>query len=174
MEAKATIIKTMTVVTAVSRRVGHVTLVTSCRTSCRKVKGLLFFAISYINAQSYRTRASDLYHVSRKPDGLITQSQSKGKEKKYFSEPPLKLPPILTINFQISHHSIYAVVIWCRLRDSNPRPPDYKSGALPAELSRPTYISITNRVAAQKPTGKRVLISFTNIVTNNNIYAHNK
>lgn len=22
--------------------------------------------------------------------------------------------------------------IWCRLRDSNPRPPDYKSGALPA------------------------------------------
>ena len=26
--------------------------------------------------------------------------------------------------------------IWCRLRDSNPRPPDYKSGALPAELSR--------------------------------------
>src|SRR3546814_3968712 len=26
---------------------------------------------------------------------------------------------------------------WCRLRDSNPRPPDYKSGALPAELSRP-------------------------------------
>src|SRR5262245_7823896 len=27
-------------------------------------------------------------------------------------------------------------VEWCRLRDSNPRPPDYKSGALPAELSR--------------------------------------
>ena len=27
--------------------------------------------------------------------------------------------------------------IWCRLRDSNPRPPDYKSGALPAELRRP-------------------------------------
>ena len=26
---------------------------------------------------------------------------------------------------------------WCRLRDSNPRPPDYKSGALPTELSRP-------------------------------------
>src|SRR6056297_1444877 len=26
--------------------------------------------------------------------------------------------------------------IWCRLRDSNPRPPDYKSGALPTELSR--------------------------------------
>ena len=25
---------------------------------------------------------------------------------------------------------------WCRLRDSNPRPPDYKSGALPSELSR--------------------------------------
>src|SRR5690606_5112148 len=26
---------------------------------------------------------------------------------------------------------------WCRLQVSNPRPPDYKSGALPAELSRP-------------------------------------
>src|SRR3546814_10665822 len=25
---------------------------------------------------------------------------------------------------------------WCRLQDSNPRPPDYKSGALPTELSR--------------------------------------
>src|SRR5207249_8209837 len=27
-------------------------------------------------------------------------------------------------------------VSWCRLRDSNPRPRDYKSRALPAELSR--------------------------------------
>ena len=27
---------------------------------------------------------------------------------------------------------------WCRLRDFNPRPPDYKSGALPTELSRPS------------------------------------
>ena len=26
---------------------------------------------------------------------------------------------------------------WCRLQDSNPWPPDYKSGALPTELSRP-------------------------------------
>ncbi len=25
---------------------------------------------------------------------------------------------------------------WCRVRDSNPRPPDYKSGALPTELTR--------------------------------------
>jgi hypothetical protein len=25
---------------------------------------------------------------------------------------------------------------WCRLQDSNPWPPDYKSGALPTELSR--------------------------------------
>src|SRR4051812_30771045 len=26
--------------------------------------------------------------------------------------------------------------VWCRLQDSNPWPPDYKSGALPTELSR--------------------------------------
>jgi hypothetical protein len=26
--------------------------------------------------------------------------------------------------------------MWCRLQDSNPWPPDYKSGALPTELSR--------------------------------------
>ena len=26
--------------------------------------------------------------------------------------------------------------LWCRLQDSNPWPPDYKSGALPTELSR--------------------------------------
>ena len=25
---------------------------------------------------------------------------------------------------------------WCRLQDLNPRPPDYKSGALPTELNR--------------------------------------
>ena len=31
---------------------------------------------------------------------------------------------------------IYQLFTWCRLRDSNPRPPDYKSGALPTELSR--------------------------------------
>lgn len=29
-----------------------------------------------------------------------------------------------------------ACLHWCRLQGSNPRPPDYKSGALPAELSR--------------------------------------
>src|SRR5262249_54308198 len=29
-----------------------------------------------------------------------------------------------------------AVVNWCRVRGSNPRPPDYKSGALPTELTR--------------------------------------
>ncbi len=30
----------------------------------------------------------------------------------------------------------FILLIWCRLRDSNPRPRDYKSRALPAELSR--------------------------------------
>jgi hypothetical protein len=30
---------------------------------------------------------------------------------------------------------------WCRLQDSNPWPPDYKSGALPTELSRPMVIA---------------------------------
>ena len=30
------------------------------------------------------------------------------------------------------HHSS----MWCRLKDLNPQPPDYKSGALPIELSR--------------------------------------
>ena len=28
---------------------------------------------------------------------------------------------------------------WCRLRDLNSQPPDYKSGALPVELSRQTH-----------------------------------
>ena len=28
------------------------------------------------------------------------------------------------------------IVAWCRLEDSNPRPDDYKSTALPTELSR--------------------------------------
>ena len=30
----------------------------------------------------------------------------------------------------------YFMDFWCRSRDSNPRHPDYKSGALPAELDR--------------------------------------
>ena len=34
------------------------------------------------------------------------------------------------------HHSSR----WCRLKDLNPQPPDYKSGALPIELSRLNYI----------------------------------
>jgi hypothetical protein len=29
---------------------------------------------------------------------------------------------------------------WCRLQDSNPWPPDYKSGALPTELSRQAFM----------------------------------
>ena len=29
------------------------------------------------------------------------------------------------------------IFLWCRLRDLNPRPTDYKSVALPTELSRP-------------------------------------
>jgi hypothetical protein len=31
---------------------------------------------------------------------------------------------------------------WCRRRDSNPQPPDYKSGALPIVLLRPKYALI--------------------------------
>ena len=34
------------------------------------------------------------------------------------------------------HHSS----MWCRLKDLNPQPPDYKSGALPIELSRLIYM----------------------------------
>lgn len=34
--------------------------------------------------------------------------------------------------------------LWCRLQDSNPRPSDYKSDALPAELSRPMKKPVTN------------------------------
>jgi hypothetical protein len=30
----------------------------------------------------------------------------------------------------------FSDLIWCRLEDSNPRPTDYKSAALPTELSR--------------------------------------
>src|SRR6476661_1296190 len=30
--------------------------------------------------------------------------------------------------------------LWCRLEDSNPRPTDYKSAALPPELSRPGHV----------------------------------
>src|SRR6478752_693834 len=33
--------------------------------------------------------------------------------------------------------SDFAVSEWCPRQGSNPRPPDYKSGALPTELSRP-------------------------------------
>ena len=36
------------------------------------------------------------------------------------------------------HHSS----MWCRLKDLNPQPPDYKSGALPIELSRHIYLMV--------------------------------
>src|SRR6056297_1481785 len=39
-------------------------------------------------------------------------------------------------------------VLWCRKRDSNPRPTDYKSVALPAELFR---LSLPRRAIVGKP-----------------------
>jgi aldehyde dehydrogenase (NAD+) len=36
---------------------------------------------------------------------------------------------------------------WCRLQDSNPWPPDYKSGALPTELSRPVWDATPHSVS---------------------------
>lgn len=38
-------------------------------------------------------------------------------------------------------------VIWCRLQESNPRPTDYKSVALPAELNRRPAIDRTGGLA---------------------------
>src|ERR1700730_15757907 len=37
----------------------------------------------------------------------------------------------------------WTILFWCRLQESNPRPRDYKSRALPAELSRLARILIT-------------------------------
>jgi hypothetical protein len=52
---------------------------------------------------------------------------------------------------------------WCRLRDSNPRPPDYKSGALPAELRRLTSATrpaslrdVDLRIAATRDRRQRI------------------
>src|SRR5262249_3905560 len=42
MEAMATMTNTMAVVTAVSRRLGHVTFCASARTSCKNLNGLIF------------------------------------------------------------------------------------------------------------------------------------
>jgi hypothetical protein len=36
---------------------------------------------------------------------------------------------------------------WSWRRDLNPRPPDYKSGALPAELRQPTLANSTAKTA---------------------------
>ena len=38
--------------------------------------------------------------------------------------------------------------LWCRLQDSNPRPSDYKSDALPAELSRHAGNAVTTSISA--------------------------
>ena len=35
-----------------------------------------------------------------------------------------------------TNFTTWAIKIWCRRKDSNPRPPDYKSDALPTELLR--------------------------------------
>ena len=63
-------------------------------------------------------------------------------------------------------------VFWCRLRGSNPRPPDYKSGALPAELSRPSRGAVARRrapagasaapeLSARRPVDKTMPVSLT-------------
>jgi hypothetical protein len=38
---------------------------------------------------------------------------------------------------------------WCRQQDLNPRPPDYKSGALPTELYRPAGVANTGALRLQ-------------------------
>src|SRR5262245_23547355 len=48
-------------------------------------------------------------------------------------------------------------LLWCRLRDSNPRPPDYKSGALPAELSRPRFRATSAAPDRQAPRQRSAL-----------------
>ena len=46
------------------------------------------------------------------------------------------------------HHSS----MWCRLKDLNPQPPDYKSGALPIELSRQINIKMVGADGIEPPT----------------------
>ena len=50
---------------------------------------------------------------------------------------PQRYPNPLASAMFSSRNGLVRCFNWCRLRDSNPRPPDYKSGALPTELSRP-------------------------------------
>ncbi len=48
---------------------------------------------------------------------------------------------------------------WCRLQESNPRPDDYKSTALPTELSRPIFVreqgNCTRRITAKAPASRK-------------------
>ena len=56
-------------------------------------------------------------------------------------------------------------VCWCRLGDSNTRPPHYECGALPAELRRPCALKarentharglLQQRICASLPTDRR-------------------
>ena len=45
---------------------------------------------------------------------------------------------------------LYRTCLWCRSRDSNPRPTDYKSVALPAELER-LYLAVGLGVEPSQP-----------------------
>ena len=48
-------------------------------------------------------------------------------------------------NLEIVQASVTSHKKWCRLRDSNSRPDDYKSTALPTELSRHSFFALTLR-----------------------------
>lgn len=52
---------------------------------------------------------------------------------------------------KLSKHRSPAGNIWCRQRDLNPRPRDYKSRALPAELYRPDGFPLPDRICRFKP-----------------------
>lgn len=74
------------------------------------------------------------------------------------SDFPTRCPTVAPDPLAPAKHCANILKYWCRLQDSNPRPTDYKSVALPAELNRrlDVGLSIRRRASPEKSAGGRL------------------
>ena len=88
-----------------------------------------------------RTRAADLLRISiRSLRDRIRAYRSQGEACRNRGRPFRVIRPCAGLQTSATEaRPLAGTENWCRKRDSNPRPPHYECGALPAELPRHAF-----------------------------------
>ena len=100
-----------------------------------------FATSDYINLTGAREAMHHEILAVKSPSLIVSiHSSSAAYSSTQIRNGQLRCSPVLPKQLpQAGEVNITPCFVWCRLRDSNPRPSDYKSDALPAELSRPRW-----------------------------------